>query len=554
MSGRNKLIRSVLSRGQRLASSVSAPSVNSMGFVLPIVCIVILFLTFQAYTFTELMLVENIASVANEKSRIATSLSDSGIVYATSRVTTHGRDDSVLAATNEWSGRLSSSKRFGDGDFDILGFNAVTQQWRWGVVDETSKLNLNELPLDSEHALEARRMLLCMPMITPRLADAILDWLDADDEPRPLGAEAAYYSSLQKGATARNRPLDHLSDLLGVRGMSEEILFGSDRESVWVKNPSEQAEGWKIQRQISRENISLEEIGLEHFLTVYGGASFVTDQGDERIVINNPDLVALFDSVETKFGEEVATYVVAYRLYGPQDKSDLPADNFLIDEVESARRRGERQAGLSLDDDGTEEEERTRGILKIKSSGDFKVRSIYDLIGVPVKLPKEYNFEELNSPWKNSGKNYPRLVPVLQSVFSFYDATPINVKVNVNLSPVNVLNAIPGIEDGLADHIVKMRSKLMVTTNLDDPKARVSYSSIDWLRAEGVLTMEQLRTYAPYMTVKGNAFRFLSRGRLMSTGEVFCQQVVIDTRQFPPQICYCRPTATQASGLAMGND
>ncbi|MCH1440275.1 MAG: hypothetical protein L7W43_11505, partial [Rubripirellula sp.] len=67
--------------------TVSDGGTGSLGFVLPVVCIVILFLTFQAYTFTELMLVENIASVASEKSRIAVSLSDSGISYATSRIT-----------------------------------------------------------------------------------------------------------------------------------------------------------------------------------------------------------------------------------------------------------------------------------------------------------------------------------------------------------------------------------------------------------------------------------------------------------------------------------
>lgn len=543
------MVQSLLARRQRLASNVAERSISNWGFVLPIVCIVILFLTFQAYTFTELMLVENIASVANEKSRLASSLSDSGIAYASSRITKPGGDAAGLTATEEWSGRLSLSKRTGDGEFDILSFNAVTQRWRLGVVDETSKLNLNELPLGSEHALEARRMLLCMPRVTPRLADAILDWLDADDEPRPLGAEAAYYSSLQRDAKARNRPLDHLTDLLGVRGMSEEILFGADRESVWGKMPPEVVGGSQIQRQRAGVNISFDEIGLEHFLTVYGGASFVTDQGDERIVINNPDLVALFDTVDAKFGEEVATYVVAYRLYGPQDKSDLPADNFLIDEVESARRRGEQQAGLGQNNEAIQEEtqmETTRGILKIKSSGNFTVRSIYDLIGVPVKLPKEYNFEELNSPWKSSGSNYPRLVPMLQSVFSFYDATPINVKVNVNLSPVDVLNAIPGIEDGLADHIVKMRSKLGGGNGLQGS------SSIDWLRSQGVLTMDQLRTYAPYMTVRGNAFRFLSRGRLVSTGESFCQEVVIDRRQFPPRVSYCMPVVTHASGFVNG--
>ena len=541
-------------------AAVSDRGTGNLGFVLPVVCIVILFLTFQAYTFTELMLVENIASVASEKSRIAVSLSDSGISYATSRITPHESDDAVPRASNEWRVRLPSGQGSGGGEFDVLSFNAATGVWSFGCVDETCKLNLNELPLGIEQALEARRMLLCLPMVTPRLADAILDWIDTDDEPRPLGAESAYYSSLQRDAQARNRPLDHLSDLLGVRGMTEEILFGRDRKSVWANppralSPSSNAQRQRVsepQRQRVRGTSASDEICLEQFLTVYGGPSFITAGGDEKIIINHPDLIALFDSVETKFGEQVATYVVAYRLYGPQDKSSLPSDDFLIDEVAAAESRGQRQAGLNQAKEGAEKEqnEATRGLLKIKSSGDYKVRSIYELIGVPVQLPKEYNFAELSSPWKSNARNYQQLVPSLQSMFSFYDATPINVKVNVNLAPVEVLNAIPGIEDGLADHIVKMRTKLGLTNNSELTAAS---SSIDWLRSEGVLTMDQLRTYAPYMTVRGNAFRFLSTGRLLSTGESFCQEVVIDLRQFPALVSHCIPVHTHASGLAVGN-
>ena len=526
--------------------TVSDGGTGSLGFVLPVVCIVILFLTFQAYTFTELMLVENIASVASEKSRIAVSLSDSGISYATSRITSQESGLAGSGEPNEWRVRLASERGSEYGVVDVLSFNAAKGRWSFGLVDEACKLNLNELPLDIEYALEARRMLLCLPMVTPRLADAILDWIDEDEEPRPLGAESAYYSSLQRDAKARNRPLDQLSDLLGVRGMTAEILFGRSKKSVWTDVPPTLSDSSESRQESMLGTSEAYEICLEHFATVYGGASFVTAGGEEKIIINNPDLVTLFDTVEAKFGEQVATYVVAYRLYGPQDKSSLPADEFLIDEVEAARRRGQQQAGLNKENEGFDDEqsEATRGLLKIKSSGDYKIRSIYELIGVPVQLPKEYNFAELSSPWKSGSGNYQRLVPLLQAAFSFYGATPINVQVNVNHAPVDVLNAIPGIEDGLADHIVKMRIKSGITSNRVGSDIGAAKSSIDWLRAEGVLTMEQLRTYAPYLTTRGNAFRFLSRGKLVRSSESFCQQVVIDTRQFPPQVCCCMPIST----------
>ena len=35
-----------------------------------------------------------------------------------------------------------------------------------------------------------------LPGMTEDVADAILDWLDTDDEPRELGAEIEYYSGL----------------------------------------------------------------------------------------------------------------------------------------------------------------------------------------------------------------------------------------------------------------------------------------------------------------------------------------------------------------------
>ena len=60
------LLRGLRTRCQR-RNRIKGLRSDVTGFVLPTVCIVILFLTFQAYVFTELMLVEN---------RIATVLGD----------------------------------------------------------------------------------------------------------------------------------------------------------------------------------------------------------------------------------------------------------------------------------------------------------------------------------------------------------------------------------------------------------------------------------------------------------------------------------------------
>jgi general secretion pathway protein K len=57
------------------------------------------------------------------------------------------------------------------------------------------------------------------------MVDALLDWRDADDVPRPRGAERDWYASRGRGAP-RNGPLADIHELLSVRGF--ESLQGLD--------------------------------------------------------------------------------------------------------------------------------------------------------------------------------------------------------------------------------------------------------------------------------------------------------------------------------------
>src|SRR5690606_17924319 len=83
------------------------------------------------------------------------------------------------------------------------------------IEDEAGKVDLNEAPPELiEAALRAADV---GPAEAARLADAILDWRDADDERRLQGAEAPDYRS--RGAPGpRNAPLRSLDELLAVAG------------------------------------------------------------------------------------------------------------------------------------------------------------------------------------------------------------------------------------------------------------------------------------------------------------------------------------------------
>ena len=60
------------------------------------------------------------------------------------------------------------------------------------------------------------------------VSDSILDWIDADDIPRVAGAESDYYQGLAVPYYAKNAPIDNLSELLLVKGVTPEMYWGSN--------------------------------------------------------------------------------------------------------------------------------------------------------------------------------------------------------------------------------------------------------------------------------------------------------------------------------------
>src|SRR5205823_764619 len=87
----------------------------------------------------------------------------------------------------------------GDGYFWILRPDPdQSQTYAFGIADESAKLNLNT-------ATSSRMQLL--PGMTADVADAILDWVDADSNPSASGAESSYYSSLPEPYSCKNAPM-----------------------------------------------------------------------------------------------------------------------------------------------------------------------------------------------------------------------------------------------------------------------------------------------------------------------------------------------------------
>jgi type II secretory pathway component PulK len=64
------------------------------------------------------------------------------------------------------------------------------------------------------------------PPAHPVILDSILDWRDVDDLVRPQGAESTVYLDLEPPYFAKDGPIDDLSELLLVRGVTPPMYFG----------------------------------------------------------------------------------------------------------------------------------------------------------------------------------------------------------------------------------------------------------------------------------------------------------------------------------------
>jgi general secretion pathway protein K len=105
------------------------------------------------------------------------------------------------------------------------------------------------------------------------ILDPIKDWLDEDSDQVLHGAEDSYYRSLDHPYSCRNGQLESVDELLLVKGITPELLYGTG-----------------------------ETPGLAKYLTVVG---------DGKININTADpvvLLALSDDLDSNMVEEMAAY------------------------------------------------------------------------------------------------------------------------------------------------------------------------------------------------------------------------------------------------------
>jgi general secretion pathway protein K len=147
--------------------------------------------------------------------------------------------------------------------------------YSYAIVDEDRKLNINSATPE-----QLRYMLKYSGVQDTEFdttIDSILDWRDADNLHRLNGAEEDYYQSLSKPYSCKDGYFDTVEELLMVKGVKPEMLFGS-KDGAYR-----------------------------------GIAEYLTAKSSHIININTADRVVL----EAKFGTAVAENIIMQRSAGP---------------------------------------------------------------------------------------------------------------------------------------------------------------------------------------------------------------------------------------------
>jgi general secretion pathway protein K len=114
--------------------------------------------------------------------------------------------------------------------------NIGTSRYVFRLFNESGKINLNTMGARSGVILNNLLVNLGIAKETADIiVDSILDWIDTDDLRRLNGVESDYYQSLPNPYKAKNGRLDTLEELLLIKGMSPDILFGTKEQKGLIR-------------------------------------------------------------------------------------------------------------------------------------------------------------------------------------------------------------------------------------------------------------------------------------------------------------------------------
>ncbi len=288
------------------------------------------------------------------------------------------------------------------GTFSVLrdGYELVPTAW-YGAGDESAKLNVN---------VATREQLLKLPDMTESIAGAIIDWRDQDEEAQPDGIERGYYGALLHPYVIRNGQLRTVRELLLVRGITPELLYGEDRNVNGLLDANED-DGYTTQPDDNGDGRL--DRGWFAYLTVYSYEKNVNGEGRKRLNLNQASAQEL--SMQLSLETWAAKSIVKAR--------EQKEFEHLVDLLKVQRDSSVRRSTTEADYYSRSETEKDQPVTK----------SIFEQIVDDLTLKDE-------------------------------DTLP--GRININTAPSVVLNALPRVDSDLAETIVRRREAIAGFTSV----------------------------------------------------------------------------------------
>lgn len=508
------------------------------GFVLAVVTITIVLLTVAAYNYSGTMLAEHEVAVMGGRDLLARTAAESAIEYAATRILERDSDTTINLYNDPdvFRGRLLADSTVDRGRvrWTIVAIdetNTTTGNIRFGLANESAKFNINKmLELDEyEQSLPEEEQLglvematTNIPNMTEEVIDGILDWLDSDDERRPFGAESSDYEALAIPYECKNGPMESIEELLKIQGVTPDLFYGEDANNNGLLDPNEN-DGDKTLPLDNADGIL--DLGWKDYLTATSRERNTNAVGDPKININMGEMTELFDAIEELYGEEAASFIVAYRLGG----TDYA------------------QQGIPSTDSGITDKI-SRNDIDLTVIPTYQFTSLYELIGGetnPVKMLSGTN-QSFLSPWTEDGNTLLNIFPDLEQSLTINDDAFIEGRVNINQARREVLMAIPGIPDDLPDGIISSRPPVSMESASSTIMARRNTAA--WILSEGLVDLATLRDLGPYITTGGDIYRFQTIGHFDEGGPTTRMEAMIDATVYPPKISFVRDLTTLGRG------
>jgi len=346
---------------------------------------------------------------------------------------------------------------------------------RYGLEDEAGKININ---------IASAEMLAALPGMTDELVDCLVDFRDRDDETRPNGAEQDYYDALPHPYVINNGPLVTLETLLLVKGFDGTVVLGEDTNRNGLLEPNEDDAGDSFPPDDGDGQLNT---GLRLLATTISYEPDVDREGNPRISLNTSDLRTLQRQLQRAgLSSETASFIVEARKL----KVVFTDPSQLLDMT------------LNVPDPGR------RGQTKKISSG-------VTAANLDVVMDKLTAAAAPTRGWGRTGAG--------RQAYSIG-------RVNLNGAPVQVLSALPGIDENTAQRIVDLRDAL-------DAEAK---STTAWIYTQNVVTADGFKKLARYLTARTYQYRVRSFGYSLKRGRFCVLEAVIDTGSGAPRISYLR--------------